>query len=59
MSRLIRIFLLTLTLIAYVFFGIFESAFGILSIVFTKCMLPFRWINEKLVDISTKINTQQ
>jgi hypothetical protein len=59
MSRLTKIFLLTLTLIPYIFFGIFELAFGILSMTFEKCMLPFRWINNKLIDISTKINTQQ
>jgi len=56
MNKLIKGILLTLTLIPYVFFGTFELAFGILSMLFEKCMLPFRWINDKLLDISSKIN---
>jgi hypothetical protein len=58
MNRLIKVILLTLTLIPYIFFGTFELAFGILSMAFEKCMLPFRWINDKLVDIATKINVK-
>jgi hypothetical protein len=56
MNKLIKGILLALTLIPYIFFGTFELALGILSMVFEKCMLPFRWINDKLVDIATKIN---
>jgi hypothetical protein len=58
MNRLTKVLLLTLTLIPYAFFGIFELTFGILSMAFEKCMLPFRWINDKLVDIATKINVK-
>jgi hypothetical protein len=56
MNKLIKGLLLVLVLIPYIFFGTFELALGILGMVFEKCMLPFRWVNDKLMDVATKIN---
>lgn len=58
MSKLSKAFILILYLIPFMFFGIFELIFGIISIFFEKCMLPFRWINDKILTASNKINTK-
>ena len=58
MNRLTKVLLLTLTLIPYAFFGIFELTFGILSMTFEKCMLPFRWISNKILDKANELNTK-
>ena len=58
MNKISKASILILYLIPFLFFGIFELTFGIISIFFEKCMLPFRWINSKILDASNKINVK-
>ena len=58
MNKLIKGLLLVLVLIPYIFFGTFELALGILGMVFEKCMLPFRWISNKILDKANELNTK-
>jgi hypothetical protein len=58
MNKISKASILILYLIPFLFFGTFELAFGIISIFFEKCMLPFRWINDKILTASNKINTK-
>jgi hypothetical protein len=58
MNKLTRGLLLLVVLVPYIFFGTFELAFGTLSMVFEKCMLPFRWISNKILDKANELNTK-
>lgn len=58
MNKLTKYVLLLLLAIPYIFVGIFDVAFGTLSLLMNVIRTPFKYASEKIIDKANDINIQ-